>query len=182
MRPKQRYIPKGCGEEVTREGVPAVVYVDRDRTSAIAYRGRAVRPAWNYMFKNSAQMEEYIDQFFADVAAREESKRKRAEERRAYRPALKPGDVLHTSWGYEQTNVEFFEVVAVKGRRVTVCEIAQEVTETGFMSGRARPVRGEFVGEPLTRIAQPGDTLKIDQVRYAWPVEGREDFHCSWYA
>lgn len=181
MQQKQRSIYKGCSEEVTREGLPAIVYVDREHTSAMAFRGRATRPAWNYRFRSAAQMEEYIDEFFADVAAHEEAKRRRAEERRAYLPTLKPGDVLHTSWGYEQTNVEFFQVLVVKGQRVTVREIAQEVTETGYMSGHTRPVRGEFVGEPLTRTARPGDIIRIDNVRSAYPLT-RETVSCSWYA
>ena len=175
----QRYVPAGC-DEITRPGLPGVVYVDRARLCAQAYRGRAVRPTWNYLFRTSAQMEQEIERFFAGLAAHEEAKRKRAEERRAYVPALKPGDVLHTHWGYEQTNVEFFEVVAVKGKRVTVREIARLVEETGYMCGIARPVRGDYVGEPITRTARPGDVIRIDDVRYAWPLDG-DGVRCSWY-
>ena len=107
-------------------------------------------------------------------------KRKRAEERRAYVPALKPGDVLYTNWGYEQTNVEFFEVIAVRGKRVTVREIARLVEETGHMCGIARPVRGDYVGEPITRTVRPGDVIRIDDVRYAWPLDD-DGVRCSWY-
>lgn len=183
QRMMQRYTPAGF-EEITRPGLPGVVYVDRARLCAQAYRGRAVRPTWNYLFRTSAQMEQEIERFFLGLAAREEEKRKRAEERRAYVPALKPGDVLHTHWGYEQTNVEFFEVVAVKGKRVTVREVAGSVKETGHMCGITRPVRGEFVGEPITRTARPGDEIRIDDVRYAWPLgedETGSGIRCSWY-
>ncbi len=173
-----RCTPPGW-EEVTRPGLPGAVYVDRARLRGMAYRGRATRPTWNYLFASEDQMAQTIDQFFAGLAAHEEVKRKRVEARRAYVPALKPRDVLHTHWGYEQTNVEFFEVLAVKGKRVTLREIARSVEETGYMCGLARPIRGAYVGEPFTRTAQPGDEIKIDDIRYAWPLEDRA-VRCSW--
>jgi len=43
-----------------------------------------------------------------------------------------------------------------------------------------RPVRGDYVGEPITRTTRPGDEIRIDDVRYAWPLDD-DGVRCSWY-
>ena len=58
------------------------------------------------------------------------------------------GDVYRTSWGYEQTNVNFFQVISKPTpSSVIVREISKNIVEGGFMSGHATPCVGEFVGE-----------------------------------
>lgn len=59
---------------------------------------------------------------------------------------MKTGDVLSYSWGYDQTNVEFFEVVRATPKSAWLRPIAGSMPEgeTGFMSGHsvpAQPVR-----------------------------------------
>lgn len=60
---------------------------------------------------------------------------------------VKIGDIFHYSWGYEQTNANYFQVVALKGKKqVIIKEIAYQVTETtGFESYNVRPVKDSFL-------------------------------------
>lgn len=44
----------------------------------------------------------------------------------ANRHDYKPGDVLSAVWGYEQTNVDYYEVTAITPGTVTVRKIASE--------------------------------------------------------
>lgn len=58
------------------------------------------------------------------------------------------GDLFYGSWGYEQTNIDFFEVVALKGKHTAVLrEIAREYIGGYSMQGRVRPCRGEYIGD-----------------------------------
>jgi len=60
---------------------------------------------------------------------------------------IKPGVILYTNWGYDQTNVEFFKVVRINGKKFfTVRELETEKVETGFMSGKKRP-KNTFKGD-----------------------------------
>jgi len=63
--------------------------------------------------------------------------------------AVKIGDIFHYSWGYEQTNTNYFQVVALKGtKQVVIREIAYEITETtGFDSYLVKPCKDEFLKE-----------------------------------
>lgn len=52
---------------------------------------------------------------------------------------VKVGDLFYTSWGYEQTNVNFFQVIALKGRtscllREVYPEIEQDKTASNVMA------------------------------------------------
>lgn len=65
---------------------------------------------------------------------------------------LKVGDVVRSSWGYDQTNVNHYQITKLIGKRtVEVRELVEHKESTGDMSGRVAPVWGEFVGEPMRR-------------------------------
>lgn len=56
---------------------------------------------------------------------------------------IKVGDIFKMSWGYEQTNVDFFQVVALKGKtQVIIKEVVLREKETEDMRhGMARDVK-----------------------------------------
>jgi len=94
---------------------------------------------------------------------------------------LKLGDVLYTSWGYEQTNINFYEVVAVSGVMVTVREIASStVKATGDMSAMVTACPGQFIGEPLRRRPNASNWIRIHSAASAYPWNGRPQ-HATWY-
>jgi len=106
----------------------------------------------------------------------------------------KVGDIFYTSWGYDQTNVEFFKVVRVSASSVWVQETGQkrEYSEWGqgdywttVSTGEPliRELRNRETGEydkveaPITmhRIRYAGEGLpaiKIDSVAYGWFWDG----------
>lgn len=59
---------------------------------------------------------------------RKESEKRRSQEREAAK-SVSVGDVFVTSWGYEQTNIDYFEVVEKHGQYVTLRPIASRTVE-----------------------------------------------------
>ena len=58
------------------------------------------------------------------------------------------GDIFYTSWGYDQTNVSFFQVVSRTRKTVTVRKVAKEYVEsTGKDSANVVPVKDEFLSK-----------------------------------
>lgn len=108
---------------------------------------------------------------------------------------MKQGDILYSSWGYDQTNIDFYEVKQATGAMVTLQKLAAETETTGFMSGKTKPVLGkpavEYPGQepvpvkPIKRKVHKGghagEFVKIESYAYAWPWNG-EPKGCSWYA
>lgn len=119
---------------------------------------------------------------------------------------VKVGDLFYTSWGYEQTNVNFFQVVGLKGETsVLVREVHPEMIEESAVSGMAanrrykvtkkilppssyasfisdnengdlRRVTLGYKGQPKIKVGRPGHYQET-----AYPYNG-ETLYESWYA
>lgn len=179
-----RYIPEGA-ECV--EGGSCTAYYYGEGQYAIGYWGKRRKPEFHYNCRRPGAGERYAREWVAEMDRRAAAHAARLSERKAardaYRHDYQPGDVLNTSWGYEQTNVEFYEVVAVTEKSVTLREVKQAIERTGDMQGRTRPRRGQYCGEPFTRRVLDGGGVWIDRqhVRYAHRWKGTA-LHFSEYA
>ncbi|QCR87204.1 hypothetical protein FEF33_14485 (plasmid) [Moraxella osloensis] len=81
-------------------------------------------------------------------------------------PSVKAGDVFVSSWGYEQTNIDYYQVVGIKDKStLTLREIGAKVVESiGYGTGRKVPSKDDFIGEEFdTRaiIYQNGDKVNV---------------------
>lgn len=94
---------------------------------------------------------------------------------------IKVGDIFHSNWGYEQTNCEFYQVVAKSSQYVTVREIGQDYEETGYMSGNVTPRPGDFLESSFTIRdnmhgkrckVSPWGSIRINDVISAWAWHG----------
>jgi len=75
---------------------------------------------------------------------------------------LQVGDVVRSSWGYDQTNVNHYQIIALIGKRtVEVRELAEHKESTGDMTGRVAPVWGEFIGEAMRRTVDRHGNVNI---------------------
>lgn len=158
---------------------------------------KCVRPAprarlgykieFNYRFGSEARMIEYCEDFLVSLdraaAYKEERKIARANARKEAVANIKEGDLFVASWGWEQTNVDAYQVVAKKGASVVLREIALQSVEgsEGFMSDRVVPVKDAFIGSEFKKRIV-GKHINIDDVRMACPAEEGKDFYRSWYA
>lgn len=154
----------------------------------IAYSGKRNKHDLFVRYRTREQRDQgaarYIEQ--RTVAARQQEQMR--QNRILKSNPVKIGDVFYTSWGYDQTNVEFYQVTAVKGQFVWVREICKNIEESGFMSGHTTPVKNTFresAGELKKRVltTDGGKTvhLKISDLRTAWQWDGRAKY-VSWYA
>lgn len=185
-----RYIPK-CSTRVAMKNGAAVVYLYDIRSAAraafglVGYIGTAGRPTIHFSYRSAEARAAAVTRFFAGAQASVESKATSRAAKAAWTNPLKVGDILYTSWGYDQTNVEFFAVTRVSGRRTWVREIAADSEATGHMSGTcwpAMPIR--FVGDETMHTAQPsgmnGVYVRISASRSAWPEQGRSHSFSSY--
>lgn len=148
----QRNIPNGYQAFEIQEPIDnCEVYWDPVKLVAIAYGGRRTKPNWHYRFRTEAALKAKVHEWL-------DAKRKSAEEtaaRRAERNAphdVKPGDIFVSHWGYEQTNVDYFEVISLRGaRQIVVRMIARKAVETLSMQGECVPAPGKFIDEPVIK-------------------------------
>lgn len=184
---REFYIPAE-GREIDTEGTDATVYtwerVGEGKIDYLAkgFHGKAAKPDFHYRFSTAERRAEYIAQYL-------DGRRQRAERISTYRRekaqphSLKVGDLLSSSWGYDQTNIEFYEVTRVIGAHtVEIREVAQERTQTGFMQGDCSPVRGRYLSPPTRHRASADGSVKVrDFGVWARPWDGRRE-HWTAYA
>lgn len=130
-------------------------------------------------------------------AAMQERRRKESEERRRREreaaASVAVGDVFVTSWGYEQTNIDYFEVVEKHGQYVTLRPIASHTVEdTGWMQRTVEPVPGSYIdrcalidGKQSARYKVKGtkNSPRIDLTSFAsaYIWDGEPDNETSYY-
>lgn len=166
----------------------------RERFAALFFWGSSAKPTQHISYCSERSRAEAVAQWHANIRNHAERKAKTSADKAAWVNPLKVGTILHSSWGYDQTNVDFFAVTKVSGRRIWLRMIAADYEATGYMSGNtwpAMPIRfidakGEPEGDAWSRlmrghetmhIAQPsgaeGVYVKISDCIHAWPAEPR---------
>jgi hypothetical protein len=112
----------------------------------LAFIGKAKKPAAYYAFRNQELRDKYLGELLdrreKDLAYKAERAAAVAAEKAKAVELVKVGDIFVCSWGWEQTNVDFYEVTAKSGAKVTLKAIAQNIRETGFLSGYCTPKPG----------------------------------------
>lgn len=74
---------------------------------------------------------------------------------------LTVGDVLRCEWGYDQTNVDYYQVTELVGKTmVEIRRIEAEEIKDMPMQGWSTPRCNRFIGEPLRRKAK-GSSVRI---------------------
>lgn len=97
------------------------------------------------------------------------------------------GDIFVAIWGYDQTNADFFQVIAKTNKGVKVRHIKnkQEESPAGSMSGYATPIKDDFDGPlkskklamgPYGEYFNAGDSMGTAKKWGGNPVA------VSWYA
>lgn len=165
---KKLELPKG----LTLKDCEVWVYPTPKGPGAMGFRGpRAAKPCFKYYFKTAANRDDYILDFYLEVY-----KRKNAQlARKQFTNKLKKGDVLYSSWGYDQTNIDFYIVLESKGKTITAQGLAQHSKTVGWATERVKANKNKKIGKPFKkRISYPGDMILINGRYPARKWDGRE--------
>lgn len=83
---------------------------------------------------------------------------------------MKQGGIFVSSWGYDQTNVDFYKVVKVTAKTVMLIPIERKVQLKGFMRYTAMPIPGSgrerrsgdglLIVSMFRRVASPATQLR----------------------
>jgi len=97
---------------------------------------------------------------------------------------IQVGAIVYNSWGCDQTNVDFYEVVGVSAYFVKLRPLQNTIRETGFMCGTAEPQPGVYASGHVTRhkvISVSGEAYVKFEYGSGRVWDGKPK-SCSWYA
>jgi hypothetical protein len=167
-----RYIPAGSAKIANKSG-SAVVYIFG--LCFVGYQGKAIKPSAHFRYPSEEKRNAAAASFLAAAdarKARKDAEKAAVKEELAEPTSLAVGDILRASWGYDQTNIDFYEVTKICGTRmIEIREIGQHSIETKSMQGRCVPIKGEFIGEPMRKKVNRFGKVQIKHGAFASKLE-----------
>ena len=103
----------------------------------------------NYYFKSEERRNEWVAETIAEYQKSENAKIERREKIAELVKTAKVaiGDMFVYSWGWEQTNIQFYQVTNIKGQTLELREVKQNRRATGDMTGYCTPIYDDFKNE-----------------------------------
>ena len=198
-----RFRPNGLNETLTDDfGIE--VFYSTELKKAIFYAGKSSKYLWFYRFNSVNNM---IEMIYESVDNRIRIEKEKLQKKEAHKKAMETfkasdyfsdGDIIVNTWGWEQTNVDFFQVVAVLNKKIRVKKIGAKMVENSMyshgMACELVPAKDSFLengrkteyllslkadikksGEISARICNP------ESYYYFRKWDGKSEY-CSWYA
>ena len=150
---------------------------------------------FNYFFSNDEQAEKYVLDFIKKIDLWDDRKKQEKQERKENllkgleNDILKVGDIYYSSWGYEQTNIDFYQIIEVKGQYATFQEICSKDVEGSYyshgMACNVIPIPNSFDGEKIKKKMKFGNggascSLSSFQCLSLY-TSGLKGLYKSWY-
>ncbi len=146
------------------DGMTVTEYPDADAVVGVgerlakAYRGKEMKTSFYYSFQSDAQRDVFVEEWLTAERARVAEKAKRRADKAAFVHAIAVGDIVMNTWGYEQTNVDFYQVVATTKATITIRAIGSRSvggTGSGDMSDRIMPEKNYFSRDSPPLVKRP---------------------------
>ena len=115
---REFYIPKGS-KEIKAAKTDAVAYIndyaDGTKYTAMVFGGKRSKYDKYFGFKTKEARDNYVIKYFTDQENAALAKKKRAEQKKTQAKEnqvnYQVGDILVSSWGYDQTNIDWYQVI-----------------------------------------------------------------------
>lgn len=184
VMPREFHLPPHARETppITPSGTDLAIYKYEDKgvLYGIAFQAKSNKPVWHYRFRNEQDFEREVESTAQARRMTLQHKVDKMLDRRMRQHDLKVGDILVSSWGYDQTNIDFYEVTSIIGKQVTIREIATRFTEQNGPAGnKVVPIPGRYVGPEMRKLPSGSGanvSVKINGHQYARKWDGSAQY------
>lgn len=150
------------------------------RPCLTVFRGAALKPVLKYYYLSEEYRQAEISKLKAEEDQKERIKREHLEAQKEFTHSLQIGDILCSSWGFEQTNIDFYQVINVKGKYIIIREIAEKRSYTDSMSGKTMPIKDEYIGESLKMKVYLDNKIRLNSYQWAKKWEGQPKYFSTY--
>ena len=142
-----------AGKESVIEKCHSVTIVKYEKSGTpvcATFYNKKSKPYSHYRFDTEELRDKYIQSFKEREQRSHESQMETLAQYEEKRKLIVEGTIMVSSWGYEQTNIDFYKVLERKGDFVTIQEIGQKVTYDENFNDR-----GKCVADPESVKGEP---------------------------
>lgn len=165
----------------------AVVYIknrEDGKIHAMGFSGKKSKPDFNYLYRDQVRLQSHLKDWQTNLETHQQAKQQNMLDRRNFTSTLKCGDILCSSWGYDQTNVDFYQIVERTGR---VGVIIRKISSTTFDSvtgirlvDQVLPVKDSFISEPIRKKIGVRNYIRIASFSHATLWDGSAQYRTSY--
>lgn len=179
-----RWVPPGAEkiDDPNGNGVAYRLADDKGRVIVMGFAGAAGNHSFYESYRKPELAENRISEFFANL----QEHKLRVIARRAESNAgheLKIGDIISNSWGYDQTNVDFYKIMKTTKHFVWLQKIPGSLVEDGGCGPMSGSTVADREGTPFGPLTMHKATGKNVSMKFGsgsiW--DGRP-MYVSWYA
>lgn len=181
--------PKKFDQLIERPDIGAKVFyptnydLKRPKILAMGFSGKRAKPDFHINFETDERRTIYVENYFkgleAGIAQKMAWKIDKKHQAKQFLESLKPGVVLYDTWGYEQTNVEFYVVVSRFGAVVTLREMGHLTVEGSEGHDCCKVLPGEAFGPMVKKTVRAGSVKMSSCIRLSLWDGG--PIYKSWY-
>lgn len=176
MKTLTRYIPTGYTEYKPDLGdYPKdmfAVYVNLNKISAIFYAKKQSKHTFFNRFHTVDDMKKKINDTISNLMSDADAKVARAIARKAP-TTYKVGDILTASWGYDQTNVDFYLVTKVIGTRtIELREIGNKKVSDDGPTTHVMPVADNILDDKVYIKRVSNGSVNFNSYKWASKWDG----------
>lgn len=154
----KRYIPKNYElldiSNFAAGEVDLLFYVNSDQTEAMCFTKKSFKHTWYYRFNNTENLLLKVKQTIDNRLERQAAVK--AERKERFKPhKLKEGDILYCSWGYDQTNIDFYKVLEKIGKnKVKIIKLTNDFNHIDSEYGTDKVSAGSIKkgAEPMIKV------------------------------
>jgi len=156
----------------------------------MVWKPKAKNPFVHYRFRNNDERDKYLDKCIENAKAHKVYVQKNRDARKVTDEQMdnvKIGDIFHWSWGYDQTNCDFFQVTEKHGKMITLQKIGAEDANISTGSGMACYLKARkdvFLDRtPIKKMVRFNNGVPYVSMDFGWcdRWSGSPEY-CSWYA
>ena len=155
------FLSKPNAEKTSYGKLIIITYTNRHGVFCAAAFKHSHRPEFNYAYKNEQARNEHLAQRIKQEQEAEERDIVYLQKKQVEIEKFIPGAILVSSWGYEQTNIDFFLILERENDFVVIQEVGSHKEQTGFMSGVCTPNVDVKIGEPFRKKISKYATINI---------------------
>lgn len=148
--------------------VEAYTYELRGQPCYVIFKGKGTKSYSNYRFPNEHQRDRQLHDDLRGLKITWDQEQKEKAAKDAYKHDYKAGDILSATWGYDQTQTTYYQVLAVTDKQIKIREIKKKyISDT-----RSMPLPNQFDNEPVITKAPGLHGVKLNSYMWAEKWDG----------
>ncbi len=150
---------------------------DTEKLLLNCYKNEYIKPIFYIRVKNKETIFFNIEKQKKELLKLniESYEKKNEQEKKAinFLESIRVDDIFYSSWGYEQTNIDFYQVISKKQKTVILRALKGIITDyTGNMTGAKIAQKNDFKDEILIKKIVKNDYIKLSSYEYLKKWDG----------